>query len=235
MSFIQKLRSTKSIWQRVASNARCVISGVPQNCFMDSHCKVRNSTFEGRTVLGERNTFINSTVGYGCAFGHDDEFHYTKVGRYCSIAPEVHIIRGNHPVHTFVSTNSLFYRTIENEFPRGISYSKKNKYVPFKFADDNQQYSVVIGNDVWIGYGVIILEGVTIGDGAVIAAGAVVTKNVEPYSIVGGVPAKHIRYRFSKDEIEKLLEIKWWDKNEEWLYEHSEQFCDIDSFLKELC
>lgn len=75
----------------------------------------------------------------------------------------------------------------------------------------NNKGDISIGNDVWIGYEAAILAGVTIGDGAVIGARAVVTKNVEPYAIVGGVPAKPIRKRFDDITIERLLKIKWWD------------------------
>lgn len=100
----------------------------------------------------------------------------------------------------------------------------------------NQRYIVcifpIIGNDVWIGANAIILQGVTIGDGAIIAAGAVVTKDVPPYAIVGGVPAKVIKYRFSDEVILKLLQIKWWDKPEEWIIQKLEKFTDVSGFVK---
>ena len=79
------------------------------------------------------------------------------------------------------------------------------------FTSWDNKVDIVIGNDVWIGYEAVILAGVTIGDGAIIGARAVVTKDVEPYTIVGGVPAAPIRKRFSKDTISNLLKIKWWD------------------------
>ena len=90
----------------------------------------------------------------------------------------------------------------------------------------------VIGNDVWVGMNVIIMRGVTIGDGAVIAAGSVVTADVEPYSIAGGIPAKHIRYRFSKEIIESLLEIRWWDWPEEKIRKNVHLFYDIENFIR---
>ncbi len=116
-----------------------------------------------------------------------------KIGKFCSI-----------------SMNSTIYLS-SNHNPNWIST------YPFEIIFKNITYSelskgdVEIGNDVWIGDGVMILPGVHIGDGAILAARAVVTKDVQPYEIVGGNPAKHIRYRFSKDQIEKLLQIKWWD------------------------
>lgn len=95
-----------------------------------------------------------------------------------------------------------------------------------------KNWNVVIGNDVWIGSNVKILQGIKICDGAVIAAGALITKDVEPYAIVGGVPAKLIRKRFSDEDIKFLLDLKWWDKGEEWVIENAEFFEDIN-LLKE--
>ena len=89
----------------------------------------------------------------------------------------------------------------------------------------------IIGNDVWIGLNVIIMRGVVIGDGAVVAAGSIVTSNVEPYSIVAGIPAKHIRFRFSDYQIRKLKEIKWWDWEENKIKENVELFYSIDAFI----
>ncbi len=82
---------------------------------------------------------------------------------------------------------------------------------------------------------VTILDGVNIADGAIIAAGSVVVKNVEPYQIVGGVPAKHIRYRFNSEQISKLLEIKWWDWKQEDLKKVEQNFFNIEKFLEEFC
>ena len=92
----------------------------------------------------------------------------------------------------------------------------------------------MIGNDVWIGSNVIIMSGVRIGDGAVIAAGAIVTKNVEPYSIVGGVPAKTIRRRFEENQIEYLRKIEWWNRSEDWIKKNAASFTDIEYFIKNI-
>ncbi|MBL7898684.1 MAG: CatB-related O-acetyltransferase [Crocinitomicaceae bacterium] len=94
-----------------------------------------------------------------------------------------------------------------------------------------EQEQVVVGNDVWIGTNVVILDGVTIGNGAVIAAGAVVTKDVAPFEIVGGVPAKHIRFRFTPEEIQKIESTAWWNKDEDWLQRHAEYFRNKEKFL----
>ena len=89
----------------------------------------------------------------------------------------------------------------------------------------------IIGNDVWIGSNVLLLPGISIGDGAIIAAGAVVTKDIEPYSIVGGVPAKEIRKRCSEEKIKKLIQLKWWNWEEKTIAKKIELFWDIDKFL----
>ncbi|MBR6188682.1 MAG: CatB-related O-acetyltransferase [Prevotella sp.] len=90
--------------------------------------------------------------------------------------------------------------------------------------------SAIIGNDVWIGQDVRIIEGVTIGDGAIVATGAVVTKDVPPYAVVGGVPAKVIRYRFTPEQQALLLQSRWWEQSEEWLQEHVREMQDIKEF-----
>lgn len=92
-----------------------------------------------------------------------------------------------------------------------------------------------IGNDAWIGMNSIIMNNVTINDSAIVGAGTVVTKDVEAYSVVGGVLAKHIKYRYSKDQIEKLLKIKWWNWEDEIIKERVDEFNDIQLFLKKYC
>ena len=93
---------------------------------------------------------------------------------------------------------------------------------------------MVIGNDVWIGHGAVLLAGVKVGDGAVIAAGAVVTKDVEPYAVVGGVPAKTIRYRFPAEQIEKLLTLRWWERPESTLRRLALLASDPNAFIEAL-
>ena len=90
---------------------------------------------------------------------------------------------------------------------------------------------MIIGNDVWIGEGVTIKGGVRIGDGAIVAMNACVTKDVPPYAIVGGVPAKIIRYRFTDEQIKFLLDFQWWNKSLEWIEKHAEIFVDIETFI----
>ena len=127
------------------------------------------------------------------------------IGSYCSIGSgAVFMMAGNQGHnHHWISTFPFFYQENEN------------------FADAQDAFEctgdTVIGNDVWIGSEAMIMSGITVGDGAVIASRAVVTKDVAPYSIVGSNPAKHIRYRFTENEIELLLEMKWWQWSDEQL------------------
>lgn len=128
-----------------------------------------------------------------------------SIGRYTSIAPGVVAGDGNHPVD-WLSTHPFQY----GESKLFKSWSKHEKF-DFTKPGRGQGGSITIGNDVWIGANAIILRGVTIGDGAVVAAGAVVTKDVPPYAIVGGCPARLIRFRFEKRIIDKLMDLKWWN------------------------
>lgn len=135
------------------------------------------------------------TYGPLQVFNSSNRYHLT-IGKYCSIAPKVEImIDGNHRTE-FITTYPLDF------FVEGIERNPQN----YSLKGD-----VTIGNDVWIGMGAIVLPGVTIGDGAIIGAGSVVTKNVGDYEIVGGNPARHIRFRLSEEQIKLLKEIQWWN------------------------
>ncbi len=134
-----------------------------------------------------------------------------KIGKFCSIAPNVQmLIASNHRID-WISTYPFLF----------LDKSKKIEYILSK-------WDIAIGNDVRIGKNVIIMDGVTIWDGAVIAAWAVVTKNIDPYAVVWGVPAKIIKHRFSEDVICLLLSIKRWDRSEEKIIKHIPILCSGD-------
>ena len=187
-----------------------------------------DSYFEGYNLI-EKRTVFSGKVGLGSYIGSDCIMGNTSIGRFCSIADRVCVLGTTHPVGDYVSTHPAFYSPI----PRSrISFSQKQVFDEYLYNDISRKYYVEIGNDVWIGFGAIILGGISIGDGAVIAAGSVVTKDVPDYAIVGGVPARIIKYRFNSDEIQKLKEFRWWNKSKEWLRYHSESFVDIGSFME---
>lgn len=181
--------------------------------------------FEGENKLLSHSVFLNSSMGYASYVSDHSFIKNTVIGRYTCIANEVMTVAGNHPL-SFASVHPAFYSTTQE-----LSYVKQSKFEDFHFLDSQKRISVVIGNDVWIGARATILEGVTIGDGAVIAAGAIVTKDVPPYSIVGGVPAKIIKYRFDEETIKKLLELKWWEKDQAWIKSHADDFDDVEKIL----
>lgn len=124
------------------------------------------------------------------------------IGDYCSIAPDVMIGEGNHPT-PWLGTSGLFYQ--KNKY----GFFAESRNFPIQAWNDNKQ-SPIIRHDVWIGAGVKIMRGVTIGTGAVVAANSIVTKDVPPYAIVGGAPAKVIKYRFDDTLIEAIIKSKWW-------------------------
>lgn len=187
-----------------------------------------DSVFEGSNVISHHTTFCGQ-MGYGSYIGADSRI-FGKVGRFSSIAGNVKVIGGKHPSNTFVSTHPAFFSLLKQN---GETFVHTQKFKENAFADESNKFPVVIGNDVWIGEGVSILPGIKIGDGAIIAAGATVTKDVEPYSVVGGVPAKLIKKRFTEEETEFLINFKWWDRPIAWIKQNADLFEDINRFIAE--
>lgn len=185
----------------------------------------RDSIFHGNNRIWDRTVF-SGEIGRYSYIGADSVIE-GKIGSFTCIASEVKMTYGTHPLD-FVSISPVFYSSSEKNC--GVTFVDETKAVEAKYADPIRKHHVIIGNDVWIGYRATILSGVTIGDGAVVAAGAVVTKDVPQYAIVGGVPAKIIKYRYSQEEIEMLNDAAWWDWPEEKLREQVEVFSNIHLF-----
>ncbi len=187
----------------------------------------RNKMFEGCNVVHRRTAIRNTRIGYGSYIGSNCLLQYALIGRYCSIAENVQVITATHPTKEFVSTHPAFF-SIKKQ--AGFTFVSKPLFNELLVINGN--YSIIIGNDVWIGRDVKLKGGIRIGDGAIIAMGSIVTKNVEPYSIVGGVPAKLIRFRFAKEQIDFLSSFKWWDKDQFWIRQNIEKFSKISLFIK---
>ena len=182
------------------------------------------------TQFGGHNTVSTGTL---IGFSHLGRFTYIRkgcdlfscrIGSFCSIAENVKIVRYRHPTDTFVSTSPAFFSTMRQ---CGKTFVKENVFEEQQLVDG---WSAIIGNDVWIGEGARIIEGITIGDGAIVATGAVVAADVPPYAIVGGVPAKVIRYRFTEEQRTLLQQSQWWEQSDEWLERHAAQMRNVELF-----
>ncbi|MEO5995228.1 MAG: CatB-related O-acetyltransferase [Chitinophagaceae bacterium] len=200
-------------------NKKVVFKGIPD---LD-----RKVTFEGYNAIYPGAVIKKSFIGRGSYVGYQTKIVNSRIGRYCTIADNVRISLGRHPSDTFVSIHPAFFSISKQGGYTFVNHSKYNEHVTVA----GSTFNVEIGNDVWIANNVLIMDGVTIGDGAIVAAGAIVTKDIEPYAIVGGIPAKLIRYRFSPEEIKKMNSIKWWTKDSRWISERAEMFDNIQTFI----
>lgn len=190
----------------------------------------KDATFEGMNALYHHTVFAGH-LGYGSYIAHECEI-CAHIGRYTSIAPYVHTTHARHPYqYPYATTSPVFFSLAKQS---GDTFSEKQLFEELVYVDKEKKIPIIIGSDCWIGEGAFIVGGIKIGDGAIVLAHAVVTKDVPPYAIVGGVPAKIMKYRYDKQTISFFLEKKWWNKDIEWLKEHYELFSNIDNFKKEL-
>jgi phosphonate metabolism protein (transferase hexapeptide repeat family) len=184
--------------------------------------RVVNSAIGPWTEIGPQCDLEEVSMGdYSYAI-RDVTAIYTSIGKFCSIASHVRINPVQHPMHR-VSQHHFTYRM------KQFGFKDRDDEA---FFDWRRSRSCTIGHDVWIGHAAIIQSGVAIGTGAVIGSGAVVTKDVEPYAVVAGVPAKPVKKRFPDEIIQKLLAVQWWNWSRTELEERFDEFMDVENFVE---
>jgi acetyltransferase-like isoleucine patch superfamily enzyme len=182
------------------------------------------SSFEGMNKIN-KNTYFMGEMGR-CSYIGGNARIAGKIGRFTSISPYVRVNPGSHPLEIpFATTSPVFFSLGKQA---GVTFTNVQRYDEIKYADKERKHHVIIGNDCWIGDGAFIVGGISIGDGAIVLANAVVTKNIPPYAIVGGVPAKILRYRYDELTISFLLKLQWWNMDINWLKQNADLMCDIE-------
>lgn len=184
-------------------------------------CEIRDSRIGAWTELMRGTRLIESSFGDYSYTDEDASIIYTDVGRFCSIAARVRINPGNHPMER-PTQHHLGYRR------RRYGFDDRDDTA---FFDWRRAHRCHVGHDVWIGHAAVVMPGVRIGTGAVVGAGAVVTRDVLPYQIVAGVPARPIRMRFDAATVERLLAIAWWDWDRPTLESRFDELLDLDLML----
>ncbi|PFD99357.1 CatB-related O-acetyltransferase [Priestia megaterium] len=205
-----KVKFINKIWRRIHYPKIKFHGNVSYtDCELGDYCSFGNNTH-----------LHNVSIQQFSYIGPNSRINNTEIGKFCSISEGVKIGLGTHPIE-HISTSPVFY-SINNQLP--LMFSHKPLFEEYK--------TTKIDNDVWIGANVVLLDGIHIGNGAIIAAGAVVTKNVPDYAIVGGVPAKIIRYRFDEETRQLLIDSKWWEKDIKWLKRNLNLFQGTEGFKK---
>lgn len=215
--------SMAGIWIMLKESIRTVYSKIihknvvfGSRSYADSSCRL-----EGPNFVSNSTCLYSVNVGRFTYFADSTIARHATIGRFCSIGPSTKIGLGMHPTNR-VSTSPVFYSARTSHWCDPVSIDRSVVEID----------SIEIGNDVWIGAGAVVFDGVRIGDGAVIAAGAVVVKDVEPYSIVGGVPAKIIKWRVKEEYQKELLSICWWNWDLEKIRRFSKWNAEPEEFVR---
>ncbi|PJF28180.1 MAG: acetyltransferase [Phototrophicales bacterium] len=186
----------------------------PSTMIVDSH-------IGSWTEIGANTMIAESVIGDYTYTAGDNSIIYADIGKFCSIASHVRVNPGNHPMGRVTQHHMTYRRAM-------YGFGEDDK----AFFDWRREHRCIIGHDVWIGHAAIVMPGVQIGTGAVIGSGAVVTKNIAPYEIAVGVPARPIRKRFSDDVIAKLMAIAWWDWDHDTLKARIDEMNDLEHFVE---
>jgi phosphonate metabolism protein (transferase hexapeptide repeat family) len=190
---------------------------------VDPTAKLVDTELGAYTEVGARTILNEVAMGDYSYVVNDGQITYTTIGKFCSIAAMIRINPGNHPMHR--ATQAHFTYRASAYFP-GESDDAD-------FFAWRREHHCTIGHDVWLGHGAIVLPGRNIGTGAVIAAGAIVTKDVAPYTIVAGNPARPVRRRFSEAVEDGLMDLAWWNWDHEMLRQALPDFrkLPVEDFL----
>lgn len=183
---------------------------------------VKESVIHSTAVIYAGSSIVKSSIGRYSYCSYDCQIIHCDIGSFCSISDHVYIGGAEHPMD-WVSMSPVF---------QNVKHSGPTKR--FATFDLIPVKRTIIGSDVWIGHGVTIKQGVTIGHGAVVGSNALVTKDVPPYAVVGGVPAKVIKYRFDEETIATLLKSEWWKMSDEELAKYAHLIKDPKAFLQTL-
>jgi acetyltransferase-like isoleucine patch superfamily enzyme len=186
----------------IGKNSYVFQSKFDNNVTIRDDCRIFESHLEGNNVIYDRCQLAKVSVGAYSYLAIDASVNNLKIGKFCSVGPSLKCGYGLHPTN-YVSTSPVFFSTRKQ---CGTTFSDSDLFT--------EEQSTTVGHDVWVGANVYLRDGINVGHGAVLAAGAVVTKDVPPYVIAGGVPAKIIRPRFDENVIAELLNIEWWHWSE---------------------